>query len=157
MAFDFKNLLAHGPEAIQTERVFVKEMPLAELGLTCLYVVIGSLWFMFADEVFDVVLGVPIPAPALEAAKGINFIVTSGLVLYLVLRRAFRIRRQAEEALRLSQQRFEVVALATTDAIWDLNIETRTIWRSDSMEALFGYKHEDMSNHLDWWLERLHP
>src|SRR5206468_794578 len=104
MAFNFKNLLAQGPEAIQAERVFIKEIPLAELGLTCLYVILGSLWFVFADEVFDVVVGVPVPAPALEAAKGINFILATGLVLYLVLRRAFRIRRLAEEALRVSQQ-----------------------------------------------------
>jgi len=157
MAFDLKQFLARGPEAIKAERVLIKEIPLEEMGLTFLYVIIASLWFVFADEVFDRVMDLPSHSPALETMKGINFVVTTGLVLYLVLRRTVRTLRLAEEALRLSQQRFECVALATTDAIWDLNLETKVIWWSDGMQELFGYKAGDISTKLDWWLERLHP
>src|SRR5882724_10488597 len=157
MAFNLKNLLARGPEMIHAERVFIKEVPLAEMGLTCLYVIVASLWFVFADEVLDRLMDLPVHSPALETLKGINFVLTTGLVLYLVLRRAFHARRLAEEALRLSQQRFESVALATTDAICDVNLETKTVWWSDGIQALFGYKPGDVSNNLDWWLERLHP
>jgi len=157
MAFDFKRLLARGPEVIKAEHVLIKEIPLEEMGLTFLYVVVASLWFVFADEVFDRVMDLPVHSPAIETMKGINFVLTTGFVLYLVLRRTVRTRRLAEEALRLSQQRFEFVALATTDAIWDLNMETKVIWWSDGMQELFGYKASEISNNLEWWVERLHP
>ena len=157
MAFNLKRFLARGPELIQAERVFIKEIPLAELGLTALYVVVAAAWEMFSDEFFDRLLGSPRDTAAVEALKGFNFILTTAVVLYLVLRRAFRIRRQAEEALRLSQQRFESVALATTDAIWDLNLETKMVWWSAGIQQLFGYPSEEVSPNLDWWLERLHP
>ena len=157
MAFNLKRFLARGPELIQAERVFIKEIPLAELGLTALYVVVAAVWEMFSDDFFDRLLGSPRDTAKVEALKGFNFILTTAVVLYLVLRRAFHIRRQAEEALRLSQQRFESVALATTDAIWDLNLETKMVWWSTGIQQLFGYRPEDVSPNLDWWLERLHP
>jgi PAS domain S-box-containing protein len=156
MAFNLKRLLARGPEIIEAERVFIREIPLQELGLTCLYVLVAGAWCVFSGEILDNLMELPAHSPALETLKGINFVLATGLVLYLVLRRAFRIRRLAEEAQRLSQQRFEAVALAATDAIWDLNLETRVVWWSEGMQKLFGYPPEEISSHLDWWLERLH-
>ena len=47
MAFNLKRFLARGPELIQAERVFIKEIPLAELGLTALYVVAAGVWEVF--------------------------------------------------------------------------------------------------------------
>ena len=157
MAFNFKRLLARGPEIIEAERVFIREIPLQELGLTFVYILLASLWCVFSDDFFDNVMGLPMHSPALETLKGINFVFATSLVLYLVLRRAFRIRRLAEEARRLSQQRFEAVAQAATDAIWDLNLETRIVWWSDGMHQLFGYPAEEVSSKLEWWVERLHP
>jgi PAS domain S-box-containing protein len=157
MAFNFKRLLARGPEIIEAERVFIREIPLQELGLTLVYVVVTSVWCVYSDELFDNILGLPMHAPALETLKGINFVFATGLVLYLVLRRVFRIRRLAEESRRLSQQRFEGVALAATDAIWDLNLETRSVWWSEGMRKLFSYPLEEASAKLEWWVERLHP
>jgi len=157
MAFDFKRLLARGPEIIEAERVFIREIPLQELGLTLIYILVASVWCIYSDELFDNVLDLPMHSPALETLKGINFVFATSVVLYLVLRRAFRIRRLAEEARRLSQQRFEAVALAATDAIWDLNLETGIIWWSDGMQKLFGYPPEEVSSKLEWWVERLHP
>ena len=157
MAFNLKQFLARGPEIIQAERVFIKEVPLSELGLTVIYIAVAATWCVFSDERLDHLLTSPRDLLTLETLKGFNFILTTALVLYLVLRRAFRIRRQAVEALRLSQQRFEFVAMATTDAIWDLNLETRMVWWSAGIQKLFGYPPEDVSPNLDWWRARLHP
>jgi two-component system, NarL family, sensor histidine kinase UhpB len=155
--FNLKRLLAHGPELIEEERVFIREIPLQELGLTVLYVIVGSTWCVFSNELVENIMGLPTHSPSVETLKGVNFVFATGLVLYLVLRRNFRTRRLAEEARRLSQQRFESVALAATDAIWDLNLETRVIWWSDGMHKLFGYAPGEVSSRLDWWVERLHP
>src|SRR5208337_3531615 len=157
MAYNLKNLSAQGPENIVADRVVLREIPWEELGLTLIYVIMAGLWSVFSDDIFDWVMGRPVDTPALQALKGINFVTTTGLVLYLVLRRTFGTRRRAEEARRLSQQRFEFVALATTDAIWDLNLQTKVMWWSDGIQNLFGYRSGDVSTKFDWWLERLHP
>ena len=134
--FNLKRLLAHGPELIEAERVFIRKIP-CQLGLTVLYVVVASIWCVFSNEMVENIMGTSPRSPALETLEGVNFVFATGLVLYLVLRRNFRTRRLAEEAQRLSQQRFESVALAATDAIWDLNLETKVISWSDGMHKLF--------------------
>ena len=157
MPFSLKQFLGRMPEKIRFDRVLVKDMPLPELGITLLYVLVAGLWSVFSDDIFDWVMGGPMESPALQAMKGINFVLTSGVVLYLVVRRSFYNRRRAEETSRLSQERFEAVALATTDAIWDYNLDTEVVWWSDGVAKLFGYRPEDVSTRVDWWRERLHP
>ena len=157
MAFNIKQFLSRGPELIQAEKVFIREIPLEEIGLTLLYIFSAALWEVFSEDVVDVLMQSPKDSAGLHAMKGINFVITTGLVLYLVLRRTVRRRRLAEEASRLSQERFEYAARAATDAIWDLNLETKVVWWSEGVHNLFGYRPEDVSTKVDWWLERLHP
>lgn len=157
MAFDLKELSTRDPEPITEAQVAENRLPLEEIGLTTLYICAAGLWTVFADDFFDFVMGQPLDSGALHAMKGINFITTTSIVLYLVLRRTVRSRRLAQEAHRLSQQRFEFVAMATTDAIWDLNLDTKVMWWSDGVRRLFGYRQEEVSTRFDWWLDHLHP
>jgi PAS domain S-box-containing protein len=157
MAFNWNKFLGRGPESIETERLRIKEMPIEEIGTTVCYVLVAGLWGVFSDDVIEWLFGEPINPPAVQALMGINFVATTGLVLYLVLRRSARNRRLAEEASRLSQERFESVALATTEAIWDWNLTTNSVWWSDGIQKIFGYRPEDVSTKVEWWLERLHP
>jgi two-component system sensor histidine kinase UhpB len=157
MAFNLKSLLSRKPEAISAEKVFIRDIPVEELALTLSFILIAGIWLVFSGDVVDWIMGIEINSPTVHTLRGINFVTTTGIVLYLVLRRTSRRRRQAMEALRLSQQRFESVALATTEAIWDLNLETKVVWWSDGMQKLFGYRHEDVSSQFEWWLERVHP
>ena len=116
MAFNWKSFLRRGPERIEADRVVIKEMPVEEIGITLLYVLVAGLWCVFADDIIIWLLGAPAESPTLQTLKGINFVTTTGLLLYLVLRRSFRHRRLAQEASRLSQERFESVARATAES-----------------------------------------
>jgi PAS domain S-box-containing protein len=157
MAFNLKNLFTRSPEAISADHVSLRELPFEELGLTLFFGLFAGVWLVFSDDVVDWIMGVRIDSAQVQALRAINFVTTTSLCLYLVLRRTSRRRRQAMEALRLSQKRFELVALATTEAIWDLNLETKVVWWSQGMEKLFGYRREDVSSQFDWWLQRVHP
>jgi len=66
-------------------------------------------------------------------------------------------RKRAEEALRRSQERFELVTRATSDAIWDWNLETDELWWNEGLQKLFGYSGDMLSSKLTSWSERLHP
>lgn len=66
-------------------------------------------------------------------------------------------RKLAEEQLRLSEQRFQLLACATNDAVWDWNLLTDKMWWNDSIETLFGYSAQSVEDNTDWWHEHIHP
>ena len=66
-------------------------------------------------------------------------------------------RREAEEALRESEERFHLAVRATNDAIWDWDLVTNSAWWSEALEPLFGYTPEQVSHKPSWWHERIHP
>lgn len=66
-------------------------------------------------------------------------------------------RKRNEEALRLSQERFELVTRATSDAIWDWNLETNEIWWNEGFQKLFGYRQDEVGSDIASWEMRLHP
>lgn len=66
-------------------------------------------------------------------------------------------RGQNGEALRASEERFRLVAQATNDAIFDWDVENRTIWLNDRMRTLFGEPPTEADAHVEWWLDRIHP
>ena len=66
-------------------------------------------------------------------------------------------RKQIEEKLRISDERFQLVTRATNDAIWDWNLQTDEAWWNSSVETLFGYTSEQVGKTSDWWYEHIHP
>jgi diguanylate cyclase (GGDEF)-like protein/PAS domain S-box-containing protein len=66
-------------------------------------------------------------------------------------------RKQAEDALRRSQERFELVTRATSDAIWDWNLETNEIWWNEGFQKLFGYPSDEVGSDVESWKRRIHP
>lgn len=66
-------------------------------------------------------------------------------------------RRRAEEARRLSADRFRIVASATNDAIWDWDLATGTVWRNDGIRTLFGFSENEIVPGMEWWFEQIDP
>ncbi|MGX4643949.1 EAL domain-containing protein [Massilia sp. SYSU DXS3249] len=64
--------------------------------------------------------------------------------------------RKTEESLRISEERFRTIARATTDVVWDWNLEDDTLWASDSIESVFGYTTTDFSGPIRAWSEHIH-
>jgi diguanylate cyclase (GGDEF)-like protein/PAS domain S-box-containing protein len=68
-----------------------------------------------------------------------------------------RDKERAVAELLESEERFQLVARATNDAIWDWNIVANTVWWSDGVRTLFGYEKGGIRVEPSWWQERLHP
>ncbi len=62
-----------------------------------------------------------------------------------------------EEELRKSNERFYHVSKIATDAIWDLDLATNEIYRSEAFYELSGYTRDDIKPDLNWWFDRVHP
>ncbi len=83
-------------------------------------------------------------------------IVYNGHSARLVVAIDITARAAAEENLRRSEERFQLVSSATSDAVWDWDLATNKIWWSDSFCTLFGYSREEISPEVSWWADRIH-
>ena len=66
-------------------------------------------------------------------------------------------RKRAAEALRKSEQRFDLAVKGTNDGIWDLNFITGKNYRSPRLYELLGYEVEEIGASLDAFRSHLHP
>lgn len=67
-----------------------------------------------------------------------------------------RIKEQVRETVK-QKERFELIAKATQDAIWDWNIIANQIWWNEGFYTLFGYKNEAIEPGIESWYNRIHP
>jgi two-component system sensor histidine kinase UhpB len=70
---------------------------------------------------------------------------------------ADRGRVAAEEALRLSEERYRLVSSATEDVIWDWDLTTNRVEWNDNVRTRFGYSPLEIPADSSWWSENLHP
>jgi PAS domain S-box-containing protein len=66
-------------------------------------------------------------------------------------------QRQAEQAVRTTDERYRFVARATNDVIWDWEIKTNVLIWNDSVEHVFGHKQNTISPEIQWWYDHIHP
>lgn len=62
---------------------------------------------------------------------------------------------QAKKAMEESIERFNIVSKATSDAIWDWNIETDEITWNRGITGIFGYREKYYDS--KWWRHHIHP
>lgn len=55
------------------------------------------------------------------------------------------------------QDRFRSASAASNDCLWEWDLTTGAIERSDAMATRFGYSPEEIDNTTDWWRDRIHP
>lgn len=65
--------------------------------------------------------------------------------------------KKTEEELKKSNERFYHVSKVSTDAIWDIDLTTKQIYRSGAFRRLSGYAQEQIDSNLDWWFQKVHP
>jgi PAS domain S-box-containing protein len=66
-------------------------------------------------------------------------------------------RKRAEEALRNSEERFQLAARATRDIVWDWDIVNDCVWFSEHFFEVFGYDRATFPAGVNGWAELVHP
>ena len=65
--------------------------------------------------------------------------------------------KQAEEALRLNQQRLSLALQSGNDGLWDWNLETDQVYFSPRWKSMLGYQPDELKDEYLTWYENLHP
>ncbi len=65
--------------------------------------------------------------------------------------------KQAEAALRASEERFELAARGTGAGIWDYDIRAGKVYFSPRWKTLFGYQEHEIGDNVEDWSRLLHP
>jgi PAS domain S-box-containing protein len=66
-------------------------------------------------------------------------------------------RERIEQALRISEDRYERAINAADVGVWDWDIETNTIYLSPNLKAMLGYQDDEIRNHMDDWGTYVYP
>jgi diguanylate cyclase (GGDEF)-like protein/PAS domain S-box-containing protein len=65
--------------------------------------------------------------------------------------------KEAEAALRTSEERYTLAARGANDGIWDWDLLTDRVYYSPRWKSLLGYPEEKIKDSPDEWLGRIHP
>ncbi|MEP0886595.1 PAS domain S-box protein, partial [Trichocoleus sp. ST-U3] len=65
--------------------------------------------------------------------------------------------KQAEKALRESEERWQLALKSINGGIWDINFKTGAVFHSARWKEMLGYEDNEVENSNDEWLRRVHP
>ena len=117
------------------------------------YVVMATAWILFSDSLLQLVD--PALQTRLQSIKGTAFVLVTGIGLYFLVRYHLRRRRQHEEALRRSQERFNLALIGGNDGLWDWDIASGEMYVSLRGREILGLAQQGAL--LPDWLELLYP
>jgi PAS domain S-box-containing protein len=66
-------------------------------------------------------------------------------------------RKEAEQALRLSRERYTLAVNAGKVGVWDWDIESGHIYLDPLLKALLGFKEWEIPNKIEAWASHVHP
>lgn len=96
--------------------------------------------------------------------KDLIFIILTGLLYRYILSKndarnitVFEKLKKSNDEIKESNEKYNIVAKATSDTIWDWKIQEDNITWNKGIENVFGYKPEEVGDSSRWWFDKIHP
>ena len=133
------------------------------LQITLIYIIISLFMTIICHKLLTIYFS-PTENYNLFLAKDIFFILATGLVFKYILSKnevknksVFEKLKQTNEEIKESNEKYDIVAKATSDTIWDWKIQEDSISWNRGIEGIFGYNQEDVGKTSKWWFDKIHP
>jgi len=125
--------------------------------LTLIYLLAAGSWVLFSDAMLSS-LGLSMAQlERLQLAKGLGFVLLTGMLLYGILHAYQYQQRLANRALHNSERHLQRALQAAGDGTWDLHLGSDTLQFSAGYAALLGLNPAELGNSHSHWLNLLHP
>lgn len=96
--------------------------------------------------------------------KDILFVVLTGIIFKLVLSKndsrnitIFKKLKNSNDEIKESNEKYDIVAKATSDTIWDWKIQDDSFSWNKGIESVFGYTQDQVGDNSTWWFDKIHP
>lgn len=87
----------------------------------------------------------------------------SGTISYLLILKNYRqkeanleILKKSGDTMRVSNERYDIVAKATSDTIWDWQLSNNSFTWNKGIQGIFGYKKQNIGTDVNWWFSKIH-
>src|ERR1039457_1594939 len=136
-----------------------------------IYIIVAVAWILCSDELMKMLVSDPDERIHLSILKGCGFVLVTGGLLYLVLRRWLGTwakdveqRRQAEgqlqgavDKLRQSEEQLRLIAEASADGLWDWDLKTGISYLNPRYWEIIGYAAQETVPNLEFFKSIGHP
>jgi PAS domain S-box-containing protein len=65
-------------------------------------------------------------------------------------------QQKAPKELQPADERLTLIARATNDVLWDWDLKTNHVWRTEGASETFGYPPDELSSNPEHWVNRIH-
>lgn len=96
--------------------------------------------------------------------KDIFFVIITGFILRYVIisndKKNITILEELEKTnlqINESNERYDIVAKATSDTIWDWKIQKDEFIWNKGIYGIYGYSKDEVGETSKWWFDRIHP
>lgn len=132
--------------------------------ITLLFVLFSVSLAFASNLILNKLFGFPSNLFIYSFSKDLGFIFLAGIIFKYVLskndarnRKIFDSLQKSNDEILKSNERYDIVAKATSDTIWDWKIiEDDFVWNK-GIQGIFGYKAEEIGKTSKWWFDRIHP
>ena len=94
----------------------------------------------------------------------LGFVITAGITLKYILTKNEKNYNSFVEKLQVNneepqqaKEKYDIVAKATSDTIWDWNIQNDGFSWNKGIQGIFGYNKEEVGKTSKWWFDKIHP
>jgi PAS domain S-box-containing protein len=86
-----------------------------------------------------------------------SLIIVDGRELVIGMDRDATARKQAEQALRDSEERWHLAVAGSNEGVWDWNLEDDSMWFSPRWKSMLGFFDDELASRREAWMDRIHP
>src|SRR3970282_292948 len=102
--------------------------------------------------------------PFYSVLKDVTLVLFTGIIYrYILSKNQNRNKVVLEKLLHTnneikeSNDRYDIVAKATSDTIWDWKIQEDKLYWNKGIKGIFGYNEDQVGDSSKWWFDNIHP